>query len=346
MLSLLLLLMLAGAQVALAFPTQDDQSPGTLASGFKKRRAVWARSDVGVMDGIITTTPPDSKNYDRRIEVLANVGGEAMLSTRFAARLNVKADAVKRRVTSEDVHSPVLDETSVVYHPAFDLTFITDKGLELFGGVEGHVYTSSNREESSANGKTKATFAPVNILARRFGVTRHAGSWNGGFYYVTGAEGERTVHTSVFDGSTSEAKDIVFVPSRFGIFGDFNAGARWDFDLAFLQARGKGSKDEKGVTAYADYFEAKFGGLVMFGNLGMKAGVFHKTLSYANNAFVTLETIPMTSLKMLLLLGSADQHAFAGVIVGQGRDGQSLPEFNAKYESLGYAVTVGCQTPL
>lgn len=344
--SLVIVAHLLMGSAAVAFPTQDDQTPGVMANEFKKRRNVWLRLDMGVLDGKITTTPPNSTTVDRRVEALAMVGGDGMIGSRFAGRLNVKAETTKRRVSAQEDNAPVMDETSAVYTPSFDLTFITDKGLELFGGVEGKIFGTTERTEKSANGTTKSKFDPQTVVARRFGVTRRAGKWSGGFYYVAGAEKSRDVMIEAFDGSVNDTKEMVFIPSRIGVFGEIDAGALWDFELTFVQARGLGPRDENGVTAYTDYFEARFGNVYMLGSsIGLKTSLAHKTISYASNAFVTLETMPMTSLKVLVLFGTAESHLYVGVVGGQGRDGQSLPEFNAKYEALGYAATLGFFSP-
>lgn len=337
---------LASAGSVAAFPTQDDQTPGTMANQFKKRRNVWMRVDMGVLDGKVTTSPPDSTTIDRRIESYANFGGEGMLGSRFGARLNVKAESVRRRTSAHEADAPVMDETGATYTPSFDLTFVTDKGLEIFGGVEAKAFGETIREEESSNGTSKSTLSPVNVVGRRFGVTRRAGVWSGGFFYVAGAEKGRGVRIEAFDGSVNETTEVAFVPSRVGVFGEIAAGALWDFELNFVQARGMGPRDENGITAYTDYFEARFGNVVMLGSgFGLKTSLAHKTLSYASNSFVTLETIPMTSCKVLALFGDAQSHLYAGIIAGQGRDGQSLPEFNAKYEILGYAATLGFFSP-
>ncbi len=339
--SLLLLGVLASR--ASAFPAEDDQTPGSMALNFNKQNNAWSRFDFGVVDGKVTTSPPDSVKYDRRVEALGIVGAEACFSKRFGARFNAKAEYSLQRQQEKEVPRATVDTTVKTYRPAVDLTFITDKGLEIFAGEEIQLIPTYKENVTSANGESSTTFKKSSLPAKRLGVVRRAGSWSGGFYYVMGAQKDRTVEQKAFDGSGSSTNDVVFVPSRLGVMGDFKAAsAFWDFELDFIQARGKGPKDENDNTTYTDFFEAKLGSTYFFGpSLGMGSSVFHKTLSYASNAFVTIETIPVTSVKLVGLLGNDENHAFLGVIGAYGKDGQSLPEFNASYEMNAFAVTFG-----
>ena len=133
-----------------------------------------------------------------------------------------------------------------------------------------------------------------------------------------------------------------------GIFGAFSAYSLiWDFELGFIQARGVGQKDETGNTAFTDHFDAKLGSLFMFSsNVGLKTAVSHRTQSYANSAYINLDTIPATTVRSAVIFGTADSHNYIGIIYGFGRDGQSLPEFNSTYEYKAMALTTGLVIPL
>lgn len=328
---------------AVAFPAEDDQSPGTMAIHFNKQTNVWSRLDFGVLDGKVTTSPPDTTKYDRRAESLGILGAETLVGQRFGVRFNVKGEISKRRQQEASGPTATVDSTVKTFKPSVDLTFITDKGLELFGGVESQIVPGYTESVNSTSGESTTKFASSTVASKRFGVVRRTSAWAGGFYYQMGAEETRTVTQTAFDGSGAEVDDVVFIPSKIGVMGNFQAlSALWDFEFDFIQARGKGPKDDQGNTTYTDYFEAHFGSLFFFGSgIGMNTSVFHKTLSYANNAFVTIETIPVTSVKLLGVLGDAQNNAFLGIIGAYGKDGQSLPEFNATYQVQAYALTFG-----
>lgn len=339
----ILLVAVLCAPLAAAFPAEDDDTPGSMAIRFNKQNNAWSRMDLSVVDGKVTTSPPDSVKYDRRAETAGSLGAEGILGKRFGVRLNVRGELSKRRQQEAEGPKATVDATVKTYKPSLDLTFITDKGLEIFGGEEMEIVPGYTESVASTSGDSTTKFGKSSVSSKRFGVVRRAGAWSGGFYYQMGAESKRTVEQTAFDGSGSASEDIVFIPSRIGVMGAFKAlSAYWDFELAFVQARGKGPKDDQGNTTYTDYFETHLGALYFFsGGLGLDTSIFHKTLSYANNAFVTMETIPSTSVKLAGALGNDESHAFLGVIYAFGKDGQSLPEFNATYEFDAFAVTFG-----
>src|SRR5690606_5413238 len=119
--------------------------------------------------------------------------------------------------------------------------------------------------------------------------------------------------------------EIVYIPSRVAVFGEFAAFSLLnEFELAFVQARGMGPRDENDQSIYTDHFEASLAGTYFLGSgLGAKLGVAHRTLSYANNAYVSLDTMPVTSVRALMILGDKDAHAHLGLLYGFGKDGQS-----------------------
>lgn len=341
-------LLVVFATTASAFPMQDDQTAGSMANDSRKRNNFWYHVDLAGFDGKVKTSPPDTYRYDRRIEVLTNVGVDRFITSRFAARLNIKGETSRKRLSDDTKPPTIIDHTRTVYRPSLDLTFVTDKGLELFGGVVGEIEPANKMVSDTQNGESSTKYGGSSMLARRFGVVRRAGAWSGGFYYQLDEDGERTVNQTAFDGSTLESDEALFMPARMGIFGAFDAYRMyWDFELGFVQARGAGPKDDTGNTAYTDYFETKAAGFYPFSSgFGLKLGVNHKTQSYANSAYINLDTIPATAVKALFVFGSADKHNFFGVIYGFGKDGQSLPEFNSTYEYKAVALTMGVFMPM
>lgn len=346
--ALLLLFFFLKPSLSLAFPMQDDQTAGSMANDSRKRNNYWHRVDLGLFDGKIKTSPPDSFRYERRLEVLANVGVDRFITSRFAARLNVKGEYSRMRLSDDSQPPTIIDHTRTVYRPSFDLTFVTDKGLELFGGVVAEIEPENKLVSETPNGESSTKYGGSSMFARRFGLVRRAGAWSGGFYYQLDTVGERTVEQTAFDGTSLASDEALFMPSRMGIFGAFSAYSLvWDFELGFVQARGAGPKDDTGNTAYTDNFEAKAGSFYPIGSgFGLKMGVNHKTQSYANSAYINLDTIPATAIKAVLTFGTVDSHNFLGVIYGFGSDGQSLPEFNSSYEYKAVAITSGVFMPM
>ncbi len=73
----------------------------------------------------------------------------------------------------------------------------------------------------------------------------------------------------------------------------------------------------------------------------MHLGLTHKTLSYADNAFVSLETIPMTTANLNVRWGKERSYMYGGLMYGRGDDTQSLPEFNQKFVVNAYGANAG-----
>jgi hypothetical protein len=331
-----------------AFPMQDDQTAGSMANDAKKRNNYWHHFDLGLFDGKIKTSPPDSHRYDRRMEVLANFGFDRMITGRLGARINIKGEFVRKRLSDDSDPPTIFDQTIQTYRPSLDVTFITDKGLELFGGVVGEIQPENSMVSKTQNGTSTTTNHDGKLVARRFGVVRRAGAWGGGFYYQLASESKRAVTQTAFDGTSISSNEVIFLPARMGIFGAFSAySLLWDFELGFIQARGIGQKDETGNTAFTDHFDAKLCSLYMFtSNVGLKSAVSHRTQSYANSAYINLDTIPATTVRSSVIFGTPDSHNYIGIIYGFGRDGQSLPEFNSTYEYKAMALTTGLVIPL
>ncbi len=332
---------------ALAFPVQDDHSPGVMAQNFRRQSNVWSRLDLGVVDAKVTSSPPDSTKYDRRLEAFVNFGGDLAIQKRYGVRANVKAEYSKRKQAEDEAPRAVVEDTPTAISPSLDATFITNKGLELYAGAMYQILPKHRETVVAPSTSSDTTYDSSQVLVKRIGVVRRAGPWTGGFYYVFGVESDRHFEKTASDGSTLSGEDTVFIPPRIGITGEFAAlASTFDFELAFIQARGKGPKDEAGTTLYSDYFEARVGAFRPFGPIGLKLSAMHKTLSYSSNAFVTFDSMPVSSVKALFCIGGLDEHAFVGVIGAYGKDGQSLPEFNAEHELAAFAITSGFVFPL
>jgi hypothetical protein len=95
------------SSLAAAFPTQDDQTPGTMAANFRRENNFWARFDAGFLDGKITSSPGTTK-LDRRLENLSIVGFDSNLG-RWGVRGNVKAEYSKRRQSEDEEPRSVVD---------------------------------------------------------------------------------------------------------------------------------------------------------------------------------------------------------------------------------------------
>jgi hypothetical protein len=343
-LQLLVMLCIAApaCEIANAYPTQDDNTPGTLAIGYRKQSNWWLRQDAAVVDAKITTSPPDSAKLDRRLEGMTILGFDSHIAGRFGFRFNVEAEHSTRRQAEQVPPEAQIDATRNEYRPSVDFTFETDQGLEIFIGHEQIGRPTFKETIVSETQNSTTTYEEVAVATDRAGICRRAGAWSGGIYTVQGGDTLRDYTKSASDGSSVSGDEVIFIPSETGIFGEFTAGpAVWDFDFSFVQARGEGPEDNNGNTIYTDYLKARIGMYSVLGGIGIHTSIGHQTFSYSDSAYITLDSIPMTNLKSRLIFGSIGNNAFLGMSVAQGKDRQSLPEFNAEYEMTAVALTMG-----
>ena len=132
-----------------------------------------------------------------------------------------------------------------------------------------------------------------------------------------------------------------------GVFGEFLVKKiTMDFELAAVQAGEGGERSEQGNAVREDYLMARLGSVYPIkGAFSMKLGLTHQTLSYSSNAFMNVDTVPFSSAKLLAYYGNPKSNLYAGFVYGFGSDGQSIPEFNAKYDVKAYGVTMGFFKP-
>ena len=323
--------------------TVDEWTPGYQSLKFKRRNNFWSQADFVLFDGTITTSPPGTKTYDRRIQGTYNVGGDYALPN-GGLRFSVKAFASYEK-EDKDV-APKNPRTQFIkrIQPALDFTFVNPKGLEIFIGSQLHhefAYDSLTQSDfvDSINEKSAVT---MNVL--RFGMMRRGGSWNGGFYYINGAETQRDIkqYAVGFQDQSIVTKERVQVPPEAGIIASFRFyGFESELDLALVQASEAPDVSSDGISVVDDYLRIRLGTYfpVLIGSIGLS--LTHKTLSYSSNAFVNLETIPTTVAKARLLLGTLDSNVYVGGVYGLGDDGLSIPETNETYKLRTIGFTTG-----
>ena len=147
----------------------------------------------------------------------------------------------------------------------------------------------------------------------------------------TGASGDNT------------GSEKIHYPTEIGIFGKTQVGSiPTDAEMVLINGSDGGSSSEDGKKMTADNFRLKVAGNYGLGGGGLIRGAFtHRTLSYSDQAFMTLENMPLTAFRLTWLAGNESDHFYLGGIYVFGQDTQSLPQFNAKYRLDVYAGTLG-----
>lgn len=341
MVTILLLVFVTNPKVY-AYGVWEEDLVGTLSRRTQKNSHTWASLAAGVVDGQIKTTPPDEVIFDRRFESRLSLGAEAFFSGRMGVRLNLAGESERRRIADQKGLGAIIDETKTLYKPALDGTFVTDKGLEIILGVVGHFYGKDRRTTATDFGSTTVTNNPARALGRRLAILRRAPQWNGGFAYTKGGNSSRSLKEEVFDGSSAELVDTIYIPSRIDMFGEGGSPAlKMRFHLGFIQARGLGPVDNRGNTIYTDHLEAILGLMAPMGGMALDGAIGHRTLSYSSSAFVGIDTTPVTTFHLKMFMGPVDDSGYLGVYMHRASDGQSLPEFNSEYNTIGGGVNFG-----
>jgi hypothetical protein len=334
------------AGVARAELFWDDDSPLAAAVRWQKRSGGSLDLTTAMVDAKVASQPASQPTVERRLEGRAYAEAEASFGGRFGLRGAALARDEKRRsVTAGEAGAgeAVTDADERTIVPTATGTFVTDKGVEIFAGG-GVRHTPKYTEKlATAAGDSKRTFGATNLLQRYAGLVRRFQAGYGGAYYALGDEKDRKITQSAYDGTEVAGHDRVFYAPRFGLaFGAAAPLVSWDGELTFVQARGKGDKDQAGKTPYGDYFEGRVGAGLMALGASWRLSLMHRTLSYSSSGYVSLDTIPITA--AALRVGSdpaAGLGAFAEVQGVRGKDRQSVPEFNASYQLWGLAVTAG-----
>jgi hypothetical protein len=229
-----------------------------------------------------------------------------------------------------------MDERSVRARPTVDVTYITPAGLEIFGGASWTISPKYTQKVDSAMDSTSIRYGTMSILAPHLGVTRRGGFGAGGLYYQFGKQDSRSVTKTTSDGSELNLSQNVQEPSILGVFAMFNGlGGVWSADLAAVSEGEGGERTENGNTVRDDYLRLS---LASTWNNNLKVGLNYRSASYAKSAYMDLDSIPLTAVKVNWVWGAG---VYSGVMAAYGRDKQSIPEVNANYQVNALSLVSG-----
>lgn len=318
-------------------PFDDEyESPATLAMQFKKTPASWTSAKFGYFDGLITNNQTDVKHYDKRIGIGGGIGAEIPTGPNISFRLDLHGESVIRRQIDNASPETYIDERYVYVRPVADLTYITPAGLEIFGGASWSFFPAYSQKIESAYDSTSVKYGTTSILAPHVGVTRRGGIGAGGLYYQFGTQEKRGVTKTASDGTVLNISQTIHEPSTLGVFAMFNGlGAVWSADLAAVSEGDGGERTENGNTMRDDYLRLS---IASTWNANTKVGLSYRSASYAKSAYMDLDSIPITALRVMWLWGAG---VYSGVTAAYGRDRQSIPEVNARYDVNALSVMTG-----
>ena len=320
----------------------DEFSTGAMALRYRLRNNSWADFVGAGVDGEIQTTPPGSKESDRRLESLSNIGVDRVIGG-MGLRLNLKSYITwnRREETTERV--TLSDEHKSRWVPSVDATYVTPKGLELaFGGMlwyekeyQKTFYSQSIRQS--------VVYSGIKIWVPRLSIVRRSGTWNGGFYYNFGRSQDRSVALTASDGSSLSTSQRIPSPTEFGIIADFSLfGFLHEVELSQIESISTSDVSSDGKSVEDDYIKMRATAFFpLTANSLVSLGISHRTLGYSSNAFVTVDTIPMTLVRAKLIGGTLDNQVYVSLFYGQGQDELSIPEANEYFKVKIFGSSIG-----
>ncbi|MCX6127071.1 MAG: hypothetical protein NTV34_20300 [Proteobacteria bacterium] len=340
------LLLCLSASSSFALYQGDDQfrSPAVRAMSFQKTAAFWVDQRFGIFDGLISNDQTESKRFDRRLAYGLGAGFERPLIANLSLRLDGRGESVKRRQLDNAAPETSLNESYVTFRPSAALTYVTPAGLEIYGGAVWNVLPGYTQTIRSSTDKATVKFQTVQFMAPQLGVTRRGGFGVGGLYYQFGREQSRSVTKFASDGTKLEMSETKQEPTTLGVYAQVpGMGALWAIEGAAVSEGEGGERTESGSPIRDDHLEL---GIKSLWPAGISFGLRHHTARYAKSAYMDLDSIPISSVQVLWATTGQGMNIHFGGIGAMGRDKQSIPEINARYEVNAFSFLGGLYASL
>jgi hypothetical protein len=306
---------------------------------FKKIRTFGLRQDVGFFEGTIVNDQTSGKRVDRRFFTRIASDAEIPILANMSVRGSIVGIATVRRQVDQFTPEIVSDEKQIVLNSNLAATYVTPAGLEVYGGIRAWLNPKYSQEVDSLGATTSIRRPSARLVAQHLGLTRRFGSGAGGFYYQFGKEETREV-TKV----TSGIEDVVVsetlhAPTTLAMYGKFQTGStQWTLEAASLSSGEGGERTETGSTIRDDFL--KLYGEGVFDSF-YQLGIGYQTAKYSKSAYIDLDSVPLWILKGAIVQGTSPSFTFLAAELIVGRDKQSIPEINARYESTQLTISLG-----
>lgn len=327
-----------------SFDALNEHSLGFDAISDKRISDIQFQWDNYLVDGEVVTYPVSTTTYDRTAISQARLWGHLGLSSRLSARWSILSKAFYRKEEGASEPRQIAESEWSEHGVGLDLTFVTSTRLEVIAGAKGFYHSPYERVSRTASVETKWEVDEATLANYHLAVVKRTGFVEGGFLYRVGVQKDRAVKKYSLQQSDDLLvfNDTVHYPTMVAVFARFKMGYSYIFsEFSVINASEGGGRTDNGDTIKEDYQKIRGTYFLPFGLFSLKSTVIHKTLSYADNRTVTLDTMPMTALHLKLMMGKKSAYGFAGLIYGYGKDGQSLTEFNADYSVHAFGGSVG-----
>ncbi|MEI8027558.1 MAG: hypothetical protein WCI18_14520 [Pseudomonadota bacterium] len=320
----------------------DEFSTGAMALRYRLRNNSWADFVGAGIDGEIQTTPPGSKESDRRLESLSNVGVDRVIGG-MGVRVNLKSYLAWNRREDTADRVTLSDEHKSRWMPSVDATYVTPKGLEL--GFGGMLWYEKEHQKTfySQSIRQSVDYSGIKIWVPRLSILRRSGTWNGGFYYNFGRSQDRSVALRASDGSSLSTSQRIHSPTEFGIIADFSLfGFLHEVELSQIESLSTSDVSSDGKSVEDDFIKMRATAFFpLTANSLVSICMSHRTLGYSSNAFVTIDTIPMTLVRAKLIGGTLENQVYLSLFYGQGQDELSIPEANEFFKVRVFGSSIG-----
>ncbi len=340
-------LFIAGPAHAFTYEVLFEDTIGRDAIMFGKQPGFVGMAKVILLDGQVKTSGTETTSYDRIFMNYAKVMQQIAIGPNAALRGSLPILINYQKLEGEQIPREVSEATWMETKPKVEFTYATQNALDIVLGMNAYAIQRREVEKESAFFTAKDDFDPALVTYAHLAVVKHSGNFDGGFYYKTAAEKKRNVTKSTsIDTSNFIVEDRVYDPSTVAIFMQSRQPFGQLFgEFAAVEASGGGNRTDRGATVKEDYFRVQMAGFFPLKgkDLQLESILIYKSLAYADNRNVTLDTIPMMGLQMKLHF-NVGVPIFAGIIGVRGSDGQSIPEFNAEYKLFGIGAVTGIQT--
>lgn len=336
--------MAAGSAQAFTYEVLFDRTLAYDAVTLGRGARFDASAQSVLLDGRVKTAGTEAVTYDRLLINSLRVGQQFALSPNASARLTLPVVGTFEKQEGEQIPRKISEATWLEAKPRMEFIFATQNSLDLILGLNFYTISAYDVESKTENFKAKDHFGALNLSYPHLVVVKRGGRFDGGFSFQLDAERGRTVSKSTtLDESRLSFEDKVYSPTTIAIFTSLHQSFGDLYgEFAAIEASSGGNRIDNNIAIKEDYFRVQLGGMfpLLGKNLQLESNFLYKSLSYADNRNVTLDTIPSMALHLKLHVDYGIP-LFAGIVGVRGTDGQSLQEFNADYRIIGFGGVAG-----
>ncbi|NRA64996.1 MAG: hypothetical protein HRU19_10980 [Pseudobacteriovorax sp.] len=330
---------------AQSFEVLFPYSLGYDALNYQPQFQVGSTLQSMLVDTEIETSGTESKTYDRTLVNFFRLQASQSLNPKVGMRGTILGLGEFRKLESATEPRVIREEVEYTIRPRFEFIFVTQNALEIFVGLTGRYVFPFEVETVSSSLTSKEDYDSAFLSTQHFGFVKRVGRLQGGFYFRKGAEKARRLKKSNDrDGTILENDDVIHDPTKLGIFARVPLGRNSIYvEFSPVQAGEGGNRTDQGATVTEDYISlfSKVNIATGLQGLEFSGSLLYKTLSYADNRDVSPETIPQTGLHFDANYSLGRARFTFGLVLGYGKDGQSIDEFNADYRLIAFGGRIG-----